>query len=247
MCAQMIRFKDDNGVRSILLDRPDKVNALSNDMLNELAEAVSGAGPAELIVIAGNGPKGFCAGADIAEFLRSPKELERQEQGIKALITALVDAPCPVIAAIHGRTLGAGVMISCLSDLVIAADNVVMGLPEIRFNMYPVIVHAALEEKVSSALAFQLCATGRLLNGAEAQALGLVADLLPAADFAAELARKIAFYRERIAALSIAKRTLRLDGKPKILDRVVRLAPLMHENYSRPGVHETITNYMKTK
>ncbi len=245
MCARMIRVEDDNGVRSILLDRPDKANALSNDMMTELADAVSGAGRAELIVVAGNGPKGFCAGADIAEFLRGPEELERQEKGIKALITAFSGASCPVIAAIHGRTLGAGVMICCLADLVIAADDVVMGLPEIRFNMYPVVVHAALEEKISGTLAFQLCATGRLLNGAEAQSLGLVSELLPAAGFASRLAEKIAFYRDRSAALSIARRTMRIDGPSNILERAAKLAPLMHENYSRPGVHETIANYLK--
>lgn len=246
MTTQLIRRQDRDGVRSILIDRADKANALTADMMHALAEAIGAAAHAELVLIEGSGARGFCAGADIAEFLQG-NQLERQEEGLKAIAAALVASPRPVVAAIHGRTLGAGVLIAALSDLVIAADDLALGLPEIRFNMYPVIVHAALEEKVSGAVAFQLCAMGRLLDAVEARQLGLVSDIVPAGSFAAGVAERVAFYRERVEALGIGRRVVRNGGSCNVLARIARLAPLMHENFSRPGVRETIARYLRKR
>jgi enoyl-CoA hydratase len=246
MTTQFIRRQDHDGIRSILIDRADKANALSADMMHALAEAIGAAADAKLVLIEGSGARGFCAGADIAEFLQGD-QLERQEAGLKAIVAAFAASPRPIVTAIHGRTLGAGVLIAALSDLVIAADNLVFGLPEIRFNMYPVIVHAALENKVSGAAAFQLCATGRLLDAAEARSLGLVSDIVPVGSFAACVADRVTFYRDRVEALGIGRRAMRSDGSSDVLARVVRLAPLMHENFSRPGVRDTIARYLKTQ
>lgn len=244
--VQLIRRQDRDGVRSILIDRADKANALTADMMHALAEAIGTAADAALVLIEGSGARGFCAGADIAEFLQGD-QLERQEEGLKAIAAALTASPRPVVTATHGRTLGAGVLIAALSDLVIAADNLAFGLPEIRFNMYPVIVHAALEEKVSGSVAFQLCATGRLLDASEARNLGLVSDIVPADAFAAGVADRVAFYRDRVEALGIGRRAMRSDGSSDVLARIGRLAPLMHENFSRPGVCDTIARYLKSR
>ena len=96
-------------------------------------------------------------------------------------------------------------LVVALCDLVIAADNLMLGLPEIRFNMYPVIVHAVLEEKISPALAFQLCATGRLLAATEARTLGLVTDVVPVAQFATAVADRVAFSRKTPRHLLLAR------------------------------------------
>jgi enoyl-CoA hydratase len=245
MTTQSIRRQDRDGVRSILIDRADKANALTANMMHALAEAIETA-DGQLVLIEGSGMRGFCAGADIAEFLQED-QLERQEEGLQAIVAAIAASHRPIIAAIHGRTLGAGVLIAALSDLVIAADNLAFGLPEIQFNMYPVIVQAALVEKVSEAVAFQLCATGRLLDAAEARHLGLVSDIVPAGSFVAGVADRVAFYRERVEALGIGRRATRSGGSSDILARVARLAPLMHENFSRPGVRETIARYLKKR
>jgi enoyl-CoA hydratase/carnithine racemase len=109
--------------------------------------------------------------------------------------------------------------------------------------MYPVVVHAALEEKISPALAFQLCATGRLLSAVEVRALGLVTDIVPVDTFAADLADRVAFYRNSAEALTIGRRALRTTRPSQVGERIARLAPLMHENFSRPGVRETIARY----
>jgi enoyl-CoA hydratase len=214
-------------------------------MMLALAHAVQTVDEVELVLIEGRGTHGFCAGADIVEFLKGEDNLERQEQGLKALVEGFVASPQPIISAVHGRTMGAGVLIASLSDLVIAADNLAFGLPEIRFNMYPVIVQAALEEKVSEAVAFQLCATGRLLGANEARSLGLVSDVLSMDIFAEAVAERVEFYHERIDALQIGWRTKR--GLSDVQKRVDRLAPLMHENFNRIGVRDTIARYLKMR
>lgn len=232
------------GVRRIRIDRPGKANALSAAMMAELAAAIAAPGSAALAVIEGAGPRGFCAGADIGEFIRGAGNLARQEEGLRAIVEACLSSPRPLVAAIHGRTLGAGVLIAALCDVVLAADDLAFGLPEIRFNMYPVLVHAVLEEKVSPATAFQMCAGGRLVDAAEARALGLVTDILPAAGFAAGVEPRLAFYRDNAEALSIGRRARQVLKPSDLPARMDRLAPLMHENFHRPGVRETIARYL---
>jgi enoyl-CoA hydratase len=243
--GRTIRIEDSGGIRRIVIDRADKANALTAAMMHALAEAVRGGFRADVVLLEGNSERGFSAGADIAEFLQGGEHLQRQEEGLKDIVAAFVDSRRPIIAAIHGRTLGAGVLLAALSDLVIAADNLMFGLPEIRFNMYPVVVHAVLEEKISPAQAFQLCATGRLLSAVETRALGLVSDVVPIATFAADVADRIGFYQRNAEALTIGRRALRTDRPSQVQQRLARLAPLMHENFNRPGVRETIARYFK--
>lgn len=247
MTAETVRADDNGGLRRIWIDRPDKANAFTAAMMHRLAALVrdgrdAGVG---MIVLQGVGARGFSAGADIAEFLQGGDHLQRQDEGMRDIFAAFVDSPLPIAAAIHGRTLGAGVLISALSDLVIAADDLSFGLPEIRFNMYPVMVQAALEEKISSTLAFQLCVTGRLLDATEARTLGLVTDIVPAATFDADAAARVAFYLSNVEALTIGRRALRISQPSGVDARIARLAPLMHENFARPGVRETIARYFK--
>jgi methylglutaconyl-CoA hydratase len=162
---------------------------------------------------------------------------------LQDIASAFVESPRPIVATIHGRALGAGVLVAALCDLVIAADNLMFGVPEIRFNMCPVVVHAALEETISPALAFQRCATGRILSAVEGRALCRVSDVVSIARFAAEVADRTGFFQNNAEALTIGRAALRIAGPSKVGERIARLAPLMHENFTRPGVCETIARY----
>ena len=243
MTTGTIRVEEENHVRRVLIDRPNKANALTAAMMHAVAVAVRSGSHADIILVQGQSKRGFSAGADIAEFLQGGEHLKRQEEGLKDIVSAFVGSPRPIIAAIHGRTLGAGVLLAALCDLVIAADNLTFGLPEIRFNMYPVIVHAVIDEKISPALAFQLCATGRLLSATEGRTLGLVSDVVPETNFESEMAGRVEFYQDHAAALTIGRRVARETKPSKVNERIAQLAPLMHENFRQPGVHAKITGY----
>ena len=119
--ANHIERSRDGTILHLILARLGKINALNAEMMMELATAVVECATADtqLLVISGTGERGFCAGADIKEFLQGPRALEAQERGLRAVISALSQSPVPVLSLLHGRTMGAGVMIAALSDLVL--------------------------------------------------------------------------------------------------------------------------------
>lgn len=233
-------------VARITIDRAAKVNALDAASTHELAAAIRAAGAtlgARLVVIEGRGEKGFCGGADIAEFASGVEALARQGDALVDLTQALESCPVPVLSVIHGRTLGAGGMIAALSDLVIASDNLLFGFPEIRFFMFPVVVEAALIGRVSERMAWQLCASGRLLDAAEARDLGLVSEILAHDGFAAAVEERIAFYAEAAPVLRTTLRRPEAAMGPAAT-RVKAALPAMLHNYQMPGVLDAILQHM---
>jgi enoyl-CoA hydratase/carnithine racemase len=195
----------------------------------------------DAIVLMGEGPRGFCAGADVGEFAQGEAMLARQEHALVAMIDAFALTPLPVLLLAYGRTLGAGGTLMTLADVVIAADDLSFGFPEIRFGMYPAIVHGALMYKLSAAQAAQLSYSGRSLTAQQAQDLGLVTQVVPRADIDAGGGPWLAYYLERRMALAIGKRAWRQGNAGATLGARVRaLAPLMLENFAHPDVQARI-------
>ncbi len=250
MASTHILIQDTATYRFIRINRPERANALNASMMESIADAVHSAkdSGARAIVLIGEGPKAFCAGADIKEFIQGEAQLQAQEHGLQHMILSMVDSPLPIIAAVHGKTMGAGAMLMAMSDLVIASANLDFGIPEIRFNMYPAIVHAVMMEKVSATLANQLCLTGRMLNAVEAQSVGLVSEIIDedGAAFEKALTQKLNDWKMRMDGLEIAHKAKRLIQTPEALrQRLGLLSPLLMENFSRPGVREGIVTYMQ--
>lgn len=167
------------GVSAITLARPDKRNALSAEMFEELAEVVERAGgdeSARCVLVRGEGPS-FCAGIDVAAFVRIagaqeqfPEFIARAQRGFRALATL----PKPTVAAVQGHALGAGFQLALACDLRVAAEDVSFGMLEIRFGLLPDLGgNGRLAALVGPAVAKELVWTGRQLDAAEAQRLGL--------------------------------------------------------------------------
>lgn len=235
--------RDDGDLRRITLNRPAKINALDTATLRALAEAVDGApvAGAALVTIDGAGPRGFCAGGDVAEMSRGAAAFAAQEEALRAAMQALHGSAVPVISMVHGRTLGAGCIVACLSDLVLGADGVQFGFPEMRFGLYPAFVHAALTERLPAALAFQILAGGRMMDAAEAYGFGFLTEILPADGFAEAAEARIAYYRDRLDALAAGRRILRMEDRPSMAEKTARLAPLLAENHAAPSVRRLLS------
>jgi enoyl-CoA hydratase len=137
-----------------------------------------------------------------SEFAQGEAPLARQEHALVAMIDAFALTPLPVLLLAYGRTLGAGGTLMTLADVVIAADDLSFGFPEIRFGMYPAIVHGALMYKLSAAQAAQLSYSGRSLNAQQTQDLGLVTQVVPRADLDSGGGPWLAYYLERRMALA---------------------------------------------
>ncbi|MCY1199014.1 putative enoyl-CoA hydratase [Achromobacter veterisilvae] len=242
-----VLVRDADGVRNLVLNRAGKANALSAAMLAGLRRSIDrvaedGIG---MVVLSSASPTLFCAGGDIEEFASGAAQLDAQGAGLRELMAAMARCPAPIVAVARGKAAGAGVMLLAMTDIVIAAADLSLVCPEIAFNMYPVMVQVALETKISAARARQLCLSGQPLEAAAARELGLVTDVLAAGEFDALAARRLAFYCARGEALAIARKArLRMEPPEAVVQRIEALEPLMHENFSRPGVQEAIRAYL---
>jgi enoyl-CoA hydratase/carnithine racemase len=192
------------GIVHLTLSRPEQRNAVSAAMLAELSAALDQAAVdsrARVVVLSGDGPD-FCSGADVRE-LAEARAGARSMDGptgyaddLEAVLAAIQSHPLPVIAQVQGAALGAGCQIVVASDLAVAADDAVMGIPSARLGI--VVNYENIERLVLAVgpkRAGEILYTGRSVSGVESAAWGLVnravasADLRSAVD---ELADRIA-------------------------------------------------------
>ena len=241
-----VDVRRDGAVVVISLNRPAKLNALSTAMLEDLTEAVRrhDGPPAErMLVFEGRGERAFCAGSDLADVQAGESALARHEAALSGLIGALSSAAAMKVALLHGQVRGGGTVFPSLVDLVLAADDLQLSLPEIHFGMYQVVLHALLLEKLPEALVWQLAATGRVLGARESLELGIAAEVLPADDFRLGAGERVRFYADRLGALALGRRMRSISSGAGVPERVAAAVPLMMQNHSLPGVKDRIERY----
>ena len=242
-----VRVSDDDRIRRITLDRPGKANALTTPMMRAVAGAIASASRdgVRMIVLSGNGARGFCAGADLGELAGGPAQHRAQAEALLKLTASFADAPVPVVSLVHANCLGAGVMLACLSCVVIAAADAAIGFPEMQFGMFPAMVHAVLLERVAAPLAYQLCIGSGRLSAAEARQIGIVTDVLAAEQFAEKSRERCGFYADRLAALACARRADRREAVMPVVERVRRARALIEENLAAPEVHVLLESALR--
>lgn len=212
----------------LTLDRPAKLNAASGAMIRALTEAIRSADATTgMVVIRGNGQRAFCVGSDLDEFQQSPDAQKEHIDALRSLVETVYACPVPVIASVHGFTLGTGAMIAALADIVIASSNLSFGAPEMRHKMYPALIHAVLLERVTNSIAYDLCASARIIGATESQNLGLVSEIVPE-DAAARLAERLDFYAENASLLTLGRRVHRAFTGENLPDRIATISKLMN-------------------
>jgi enoyl-CoA hydratase len=184
-----------DGVALVTIDRPEARNALSFDLLDELATALmdldtdndvvadSMALPPEdtcrAIVLTGAGDKAFAAGADIVELAdQTPERLIGE--GRFSVWDRIASVGLPIVAAVRGVALGGGCELALTCDLIVAADDARFGQPEIKIGVMPGAGGTQrLTRAIGKARAMELILTGRMMDAAEAHATGLVNRVVP--------------------------------------------------------------------
>ncbi|MEA2607761.1 MAG: enoyl-CoA hydratase [Chloroflexota bacterium] len=186
------------GVALVVLDRPEALNALSFDLLDELAaqlDALDANPTARAVVITGAGTRAFAAGADIRELAAQTSTSLRDDGRFRAW-DRLAAVGLPLIAAVRGVALGGGCELAMTCDMIVAAEDATFGQPEIRLGVMPGAGGTQrLTRAIGKARAMELVLTGRSVGAIEAEALGLVTAVVPAeatVDAALELAGRIA-------------------------------------------------------
>ncbi len=233
-----------DGMLEIALTRGDKANALTAGMMEGIAQAVAGAHADEIVLLSSASPTLFCAGADIREFVGG--RLPQQEEALLAMIRAMAHSQAPIVAIARGRASGAGALLLCLADVVIAAEDLQVACPEFVFGMYPIIVEAVLQSRLSPAIAAQMCLGAGVLTATQARAAGIATELLPTADFVDAGRARVGYYVERRAGLAAMRRARRVGLATRTMcEQLEAVAPLMMENFHASGVRERIARYLE--
>jgi methylglutaconyl-CoA hydratase len=199
----------------LTLNRPDKRNALSAEMIAELKHALREAdadGAVRVLAIRGAG-KDFCAGADLAGLQRivegSVMDNLADVDELAELFLLIRRLRKPVVAVVHGRALAGGCGLATACDLVFAAESASFGYPEVRIGFVPAMVMAILRRNVSEKRAFALITSGDAISAAEAERIGLINGVLPDEGFAEQARECITALSQRSAsAVQLCKRLL---------------------------------------
>lgn len=189
----LIESTEHHQVATITLNRPEKRNALSKALITALiatVQTVARSATARVVVVRGHGEH-FCAGADL-EWMRdslhaSAGENRRDAALIAELMAALYRLPQPVIARVQGGAIGGGVGVVATADIVVAAEDATFGFSEVRLGIIPSVVAPYVVPKIGLAAARRYFITGERITAATANMVGLVHEVVPAADLDARV------------------------------------------------------------
>jgi enoyl-CoA hydratase len=180
----------------LTIDRPERRNALSAEVIAVLLEKIESASTdpdVRVIVLTGAGDRAFCAGADLAgtspvvtgAAAAAGAETGPGERpvcrGLPELLTAIVDHSKPVVARVNGLALAGGFGLALACDLVVAADTAEFGTPEVNVGLWPFMITAVIQRTVPRKVATELMMTGRRMPAEEAARWGLVNRVVPVA------------------------------------------------------------------
>jgi len=183
MTYKTIQLSRAAGIATITLNRPDKRNAISYELIQELL-AVLGevAASSALVVILTGAGKAFCSGMDLENLKdllgRSPEQNLKDSETMARLFRSLYDFPKPTIAAVNGAAIAGGCGLATLCDFTLAVPEAKFGYTEARIGFVPAIVSTFLLRQVGEKHARDLLLTGRIITADEAHRLGMVNEIV---------------------------------------------------------------------
>jgi methylglutaconyl-CoA hydratase len=183
MAYKTVLYSQSNGIATITLNRPDKRNAVSYELISDVTSALKDAGQssAQVLILAGAG-SAFCAGMDLDNLKnlldRTPEQSLEDSRAMAGLFRALYDFPKPSIAAVNGAAIAGGTGLATLCDFTLAVPEAKFGYTEVRIGFVPGIVSSYLIANVGEKRARDLLLTGRIFGAEEAYRLGLVTEIV---------------------------------------------------------------------
>lgn len=178
--APVLLIEDVDAVRIVRLNRPAKLNALDSHLTRALRDALKSAAGTDgvrALVLAGEG-RAFCAGADVAE-MKEQKDATPEQAKLRSDTNfEMYSLACrhtkPIVAAIHGATIGGGAGLALGCDMVVAATDVRLSFPELKHGIIPGLIMPILQRHFGRKLGFELVSTGAMLGGQDLVRLGVV-------------------------------------------------------------------------
>ncbi len=191
-----IQLAYDAGAATITLNRPEKRNAISFELIDDLLRAFDEVAnsPAQVLILTGAG-KAFCSGMDLENLKaligRSPEENLKDSETMVRLFRTLYEFPKVTIAAVNGAAIAGGTGLAVLCDFTLATPEAKFGYTEVRIGFVPAIVSTFLLRQVGEKQARDLLLTGRIIEADEAHRIGLINEIVEA-DRLMERARELA-------------------------------------------------------
>jgi enoyl-CoA hydratase len=189
-----------NGILTVTINRPDKLNALNKDVIDELGKVmddVYGNSEIKSMILTGAGEKAFVAGADISEFISLDNSggAALAKKGQDNVFNKIENCPKPVIAAVNGFALGGGCELAMSCHFRVASENAKFGQPEVNLGLIPGYGGTQrLTQLIGKGKAMELMMTGDMIGADEAKSLGLINHIFPLVELqikASEILQKI--------------------------------------------------------
>jgi len=223
---------DARGVATLTLNRPEKHNAMSSQMLDDLkaaAEQLAQDETVRVVILTGAG-KSFCAGGDLG-WMRAQMDMEPETRGREArklaeMLQALNTLPKPLIGKVQGNAFGGGVGMASVCDVTIGADSVLMGLTETKLGLIPATIGPYVVSRMGEAMARRVFMSARLFKADEAVTLGLLAKAVPAEELDAAVEAEVAPYMNcapgAVASAKALTRALGLRIDEAVIDMTIK-------------------------
>lgn len=181
-----LRVTDRGHVRTVELHRPEVRNAMSPAMVSELLAAFAAAkadDAVRVVVLTGAGEKVFCAGGDLGGIgeRQSDGGAPAKAGGPTALFRSFTELGKPILGRLNGHAMAGGLGLACACDLVIAADDVKLGTPEVNVGLWPMVIMSVISRSVTPKQALKLYLTGEPVDAARGVELGLITEAVPRA------------------------------------------------------------------
>jgi methylglutaconyl-CoA hydratase len=215
-----VTYSVDNAIARITLNRPDKRNALDDEVVSGLRHAIDAAArdaSVRVVLITGAG-KDFCSGADLAALQSisqaSVMDSVANARNMAECFVAMRRHPRPIIAAVRGRALAGGCGLATACDIIVAAESAQFGYPEVNIGFIPAMVMAILRRSVSEKRAFELITRGEIISATAAAEIGMINRVFADDEFESKVEAYVAQMAAKSAsAVSLAKNLLyHMDG-----------------------------------
>ena len=253
MAYNTVQLTIENGIATVTLHRPDKRNAISYELIDDLLQALEEvAKSSALVLILTGAGKAFCSGMDLENLKallgRSPEQSLQDTQTMARLFRSLYEFPKPTIAAVNGPAIAGGCGLATLCDFTLSVPEAKFGYTEVRIGFVPAIVSTFLLRQIGEKHARDLLLTGRIITADEAYRIGLINEIVPAEklmDSARELASQL--MENSPASLRYTKRLLNEHARRE-LDAQIESA--VRENAavrSTPDFREGITAFLEKR
>jgi methylglutaconyl-CoA hydratase len=253
MSYHAVQLAYEGRVATLTLNRPEKRNAISFELIDELIRALDEVAKSDAIVLIVTGAgKAFCSGMDLdnlkALLGRTPEQNLQDTQTMVQLFRSLYEFPKVTIAAVNGPAMAGGTGLALLCDFTLAVPDAKFGYSEVRIGFVPAIVSTFLLRQVGEKQARDLLLTGRIFGSEEAGRMGLINEIVPAENLMARARELAALLMENSASSLRATKQLLTDHARMELD--AHIAAAVRENAAirrTADFREGITSFLEKR